>query len=148
MKIEVSQKINTSRDKLWTAITDFENCTNWISAIQSVEVLERPDAGLLGFKWRETRTMFGKEATETMWITNVDDGRSYTTRAESHGAIYTSGLSIEGDDGDLTLKMSFSGEPQTFSAKIMSAVMSPFFKGATEKAVKQDLIDIKQHIES
>lgn len=26
--------------------------------------------GLVGFKWKETHKMFGKEATEIMWITS------------------------------------------------------------------------------
>ena len=144
MKFTVSESIDASAEKVWSFISDIENCAGFISGIEKVEVIEKPDTGLLGFKWKETRTLFGKTAEETMWITDVQDGQSYQARAENHGAIYISKLSVQESDGQSILTMHFDGTPVSFGAKIMSALMGWMFKGATAKAMRQDLIDIKK----
>ena len=147
MKMSAQVSIQGSREEIWKVITDIENCTERISGIEELEILERPESGLLGLKWRETRTMFGKTATEVMWITDVDENQSYDVRAESHGSVYESRLSI-GDEGNHhVLKMDFDGQPQTLMAKLMMITMGWMFKGATEKALKQDLEDIKAAVE-
>ena len=148
MQISVQVPINGSREDIWRVITDIENCIDRISAIEEIEILEQPESGLVGLKWRETRTMFGKTATEVMWITDVDENESYDVRAESHGSVYKSRLSISGEGGSHILTMEFGAAAQTFMAKLMSAIMGVFFKGATEKAVLKDLEDIKAAVEA
>jgi len=99
MKIHVETKIDRKIEDVWQAIIDIENSVDIISGIQELEVLERPESGMVGFKWKETRIMFGKSATETMWITDLKENEYYNVRAESHGAIYKSIISVveEGD---------------------------------------------------
>tara|TARA_B110001452_G_scaffold238960_1_gene219731 strand:- start:252 stop:443 length:192 start_codon:yes stop_codon:yes gene_type:complete len=63
MKISVNTIIESSSEKVWRAITDFEHCESWINGILNVTILEQPENGIVGFKWRETRKMFGKEAS-------------------------------------------------------------------------------------
>ena len=147
MEASVSVEINSPKESVWKTITDFDNAVNVLSGIEKIEVLEKPVESLVGFKWKETRIMFGKSATEIMWVTDSEENSFYKTRAENHGAIYESQLSISENDGKSTLTMSFKGTPQSFMAKVMSFLMSPFFKGATVKAIQQDLNDIKTHLE-
>ena len=92
--------------------------------------------------------MFGKSATETMWITSAVDNDYYETEARSHGAIYRSRLDLTERDGGTELAMSFGGEAQTFGAKIMSALMGFMVKGAMVKAIRQDLEDLKIAVEN
>jgi hypothetical protein len=92
--------------------------------------------------------MFGKEATEIMWITDFVENEYYQTRAESHGSIYLSRLSIERVGENTKLTMSFSAEAQTFFAKIFSFSMGFLMKGSMKKALIKDLNDIKNHVES
>ena len=143
MDLEVQVNIQGAKENVWRVITDIENSVNVIEGIQKVEVLEKPAQGLLGLKWRETRIMFGKTATEVMWITDVKENESYTTRAESHGAVYTTHLSVTPENGTSVLKMKFGAVSQTFGAKVMYATMGWMFKSATIKALQQDLEDIK-----
>ncbi|MFC1628492.1 SRPBCC family protein [Gemmatimonadota bacterium] len=147
MELQVTVNIDGSRNDVWTVITDIENSPNTISGIEKVEILERPDEGLVGLKWRETRTLFGKTATEVMWITDVTDNENYRTRAESHGAVYTTSLTVSGIDDATRLSMEFSGIPQTFGARVMAAMTGVIFKKATRKALMQDLDDIKAAVE-
>jgi len=148
MEFKTDIQINAGKEKVWSVISNIENATDNIEAIQSIEVLEQPTNGMVGLKWKETRTMFGKEATEIMWITEASENEYYQTRAESHGAIYISKLWIEENEKGSRLNMSFNGTPVTFGAKFMSAVMGWMFKNATVKALKKDLEDIKKVAES
>ena len=147
MRVQATVSIKGRKEDVWSAITNIEGSVKWISAIESIEVLEKPASGILGLKWKETRTMFGKEATEIMWITDAKENEYYQTRAESHGALYISRLEIEEAGEETKLTMGFEGEAQSLGAKIISFLTGFMFKGATEKALKQDLIDIKAFVE-
>jgi len=148
MQLSVQIQIDGSREEIWKVITDIENCADRISGIEEVEILEKPEAGLVGLKWKETRTMFGKTATEVMWITDVVENESYDVRAESHGSVYRSKLSIALKDSVHVLRMGFGAEAQSLIVKLMSAIMGVFFKGATKKALLKDLEDIKSAVEA
>ncbi|MBV7329489.1 SRPBCC family protein [Chloroflexi bacterium TSY] len=148
MNIEAQVTIQGPKEKIWQVITDIENAPKRISGIEEVEILEKPTDGLVGLKWRETRTLFVRTATETMWITDAVENEFYKTRAESHGAVYITDIALSEQDGRTSLTMKFDGTPQSFGAKLMSAAMGFMFKNATKKAVVQDLNDIKAAVEN
>ncbi|MCB0735897.1 MAG: SRPBCC family protein [Bacteroidetes bacterium] len=148
MDLTCSVDINASAEKIWSIITNIDNCANTISGINSVEVLERPASGVVGLKWKETRTMFGKQASETMWITEAVENEFYKTRAESHGMIYETKMAIASNGDSCELSMSFGGTPQTGMAKFMMFLTAKMMKKATVKALTKDLNDIKTAAES
>ncbi|MDH3944678.1 MAG: SRPBCC family protein [Anaerolineae bacterium] len=143
MKISVETEIRAPAKVVWDIITDIKNSPEFISGIDEVEVLDSPADGLVGLKWKETRTLFGRTATEIMWITEAVENEYYKVRAESHGALYLTDFYLSESNGVTTLKMDFDGTPQTLGAKIMSALTGFMFKKSTEQAVIQDLEDIK-----
>ena len=143
MKVQARVRIDGTKERIWQVITDIEGSEKTIGAIEGIEVLEKPASGLIGLKWRETRTMFGKTATEVMWITDVRENDYYQTRAESHGAIYVSKLQIEEQEDETCLTMTFDGQAQSLMAKIMSVATGFLLKSATQKALQKDLEDIK-----
>ena len=143
MNLKSQISIQAPKETVWEKITNIENSQNTISGIEDIEILEKPDQGIIGLKWRETRIMFGKTATEVMWITDAVENEYYTTRAESHGAIYETELRLTEQADKTLLEMSFEGRPQTFMAKLFSFLMGFMFKGATKKALQKDLEDIK-----
>lgn len=148
MTITVEVPIQGSHAAIWKIITDIENSVDNISGIENIEIHHHPGEKLVGLKWTETRTLFGKTATETMWITEAEKNQYYKTRAESHGSIYTTIMRIvEGKEQNL-LRMEFTGQPQSLGAKIMAGMLMPFFKNATKKALYQDLVDIKKAVEA
>ena len=146
MTISVSEEINAPRERIWDLITDIDSWTDTISGIVSIEVINRPEAGVVGLKWRETRVLFGKEAVETMWISAAEPNRWYETTAENHGAIYTTRLSLDESNGKIVLTMAFSAKPTTIPAKLMSAI-SFLFNGTLRKMLQKDLDDIRQTAE-
>ncbi|WP_394225057.1 SRPBCC family protein [Pseudoalteromonas spongiae] len=148
MEINVSTEINCAKEQVWKAITDIGNCKNMIDAIIDLTVLERPETGLVGLKWTETREMFGKEASETMWITEAVEGQYYCTRAENCGAVYLTKMAVAEDNGKTVLMMSFSSESMSFIGKVFSALMGLLMKKSLVKMLEKDLQDIKQYLEN
>ena len=147
MVINEQIEIQAPKEAIWQVISDIENAVKNVSGIEKIEILEKPAEGLVGLKWRETRTLFGSTATEVMWITEAVENEFYQTRAESHGAVYISRMYIAEHDGKNWLAMEFQSRPQTFGAKLMGALMGWMMKGSTAKALQQDLQDIKAVVE-
>ena len=87
MIIKAQLTINGSKAAIWSAITNIENASEIISGIENIEVLEKPAAGIVGLKWRETRMYFGKPATVEKLITDAVENEFYQTRAESDGFV-------------------------------------------------------------
>ena len=140
--LEVTHDIKADAEAVWSIVTGMDD---WVDVIEAIESVERLDGGErfgLGTTWRETRTMFGKKATEDMHVTEFDDGRRYATAAESHGSKYFSEISVEPTDGGCRITMGFRGEPQSTLAKVMDVTVSRLFIGATRKALARDLADI------
>jgi uncharacterized membrane protein len=143
MQIEVSREIGAPAETVWALITDLPNSPSVLSAITSVEILSAGEAFEVGTRWRETRTMFGREASEEMEVATIDPGRAYTVTAASHGTRYESAFEvIPAGDHACILRMTFAGEPTSAVSRVMSATVGRMFAGATRKAVEQDLADI------
>jgi carbon monoxide dehydrogenase subunit G len=146
MIVEAQVTIAGSKQVVWDRITDIEHAAETISGIEKLEVLHKPASGIVGLKWRETRTMFGKSATEVMWITEAAEQQHYKTRAESHGCVYECTFRLAGQGGDTRLTMTFESTPRSFAAKLFSPLMAAF-KGALKKQLQKDLDDIKSAVE-
>ena len=119
--VEVKVTIEGSKEAIWAAASDIENAATTVKGIDKIEILEQPASAdsLVGLKWRETRTMFGKDATEVMWITESVPNEFYKTRAESHGSIYTGTVAIKPlDGGSCSLSTTLDAKPQSFFAKM------------------------------
>ncbi len=143
MICDVQIPIDASKESIWNVITDIDNAAATIGGIESLEVLDRPASGLVGLKWRETRKMMGKDAIETMWITDAVENDHYKTRAESHGCVYVSCLRITETNGGNALSMSIESKPQTLMAKLIGVPMMVVFKGSLKKMLMKDLKDIR-----
>jgi hypothetical protein len=147
MNAFVEVEINGTKEAIWNVISDIENSQKNIRGIQKIEILEQASEGILGLKWRETRIMFGKEATEDMWISHAEANSYYKTRAESHGAVYITTMRIEEKKASCILSMAFESESLSFMAKIMNVIFGGMMKKSTEKALLEDLNDIKSVVE-
>lgn len=147
MHVSTSETVLSSREVVWSAITDIEASASMISGILNIDVLDKPAEGLVGLKRQETRKMFGKESTETMWITDAVENEYYYTRAESHGCVYVSRLMLSDASEGVRLTMSFSGKAKTLGAKILSAFMGFFITGSLKKELDKDLSDTKRYVE-
>ena len=147
MIVEAQVTINGSKAAIWAAITNIENASETISGIENIEVLEKPANGLVGLKWRETRTLFGKPATAEKWITDAAENEFYKTKAEDGGFVYLTTKTISESNGDITLTSSHDSKPQGIVARLLSIPILFLFQGVAKKALLQGLNDIKSAVE-
>lgn len=153
--ITVSETIHAPIDRVFQIATNIPDAAETITGIEKIEVLENaPPAehnnGVVGqgFKWRETRTMFGKQATEDMWITEWSPPTTYVVEARSHGSHYLTPITFEDLGNNQTrMTMTFNATPETFGAKVMMKVFSFMTKKLTQ-CLADDLADIKSAAES
>lgn len=148
MNVNVEIEISEPKATVWRAITDFDHWSTMISGIKDIDIVNLPEEGIVGLKWKETRLMFGKEAVETMWITEAIANHHYCTRAESHGSVYITRLSVSDLGQHTLLSMSFTSKAQSLLVEILSACMGPFIKSSMKKFLLKDLVDIKNFVEN
>ncbi|MBW7904147.1 MAG: SRPBCC family protein [Phycisphaerae bacterium] len=146
----VHEQINAPPEAVFAVASDFPNAAQRIRGISKMEMLTPGPVGV-GTRFRETRVMFGREATETMEVVAFQPGRSYTLRASNCGCEYRTVVSVRpaaAGDGGSEVTFDFTGAPLTFGAKVMAALMGWMVKGACLKAIRQDLADLKTEVEN
>ena len=128
--------------QVWQVATDLPGSPEVLRGVDAVEVLTPGPFGV-GTRWRETRAMMGRSATEEMTVTAVEPQRSYRVESESRGARYVSTLAFAPSaDGGTDMTMSFGGRPTSTVARVIGAVTAPLGRRAVAKALQQDLDDI------
>ncbi|MDX1643977.1 MAG: SRPBCC family protein [Thermoanaerobaculia bacterium] len=147
MKITEEVSIEAPVDEVFAVFTDLDSAQRNVTGITAIEVLEGPPRLAVGTRWRETRPFFGKEATEEMWVTALDEKRRYVVEAESHGTKYRTEYIFASGDGSTRVEMTFEGRPVSPSAKLTSG-LAFLFRGSLRKALRRDLRDLKAVCES
>lgn len=143
--VTVERTIAAPPERVFAAATDIHRWAEIVPAIEKVEVLT-PGPMRAGTRFRETRRMLGREATEEMTVTDFDPPRSYTLGAQSHGCRYRTELRFEPAGAGTRLVFDFSAEPLTFVARLMMALMKPMMKKAA-RLCAEDLEAIAAHVE-
>lgn len=146
MIVEASVTITGSKAAAWASTTDIEHFAQILSGVEKIEVVTKPANSLVGLKWKETRTLFGKLATVEKWITEAQENEFYKTRAEQDGFVFITTNRLSGSDGSVVLTGIHETQPQGFAARLKSLPMV-FFKGVIKKAILQDLNDVKAAVE-
>lgn len=142
MEMQVSREIAASPHRVWALITDLDDAPQLLSGVVQVERLGGPDFGI-GTRWRETRVMFEREATEEMEVTAVDAGRRYEVTADAGSTSYRTVMSVEPLGNDrCRLSMSFAAESSSVTGKLAAATIGRLFQKSTRKMCEQDLEDI------
>ncbi len=148
-EVSVSCEVAASAEATWAVVTDIERAAEVIDGIESVERVDDGDEFGVGTRWRETRRMFKRAASEEMEVTAVDPGRSYTTEASSNGMSYTSVVVVEPLEGARSrVTMSLAGEAQSRVAGVFAAVMGRLLVRSVRKAFERDLDDIARAAEA
>ncbi|MEU9702345.1 SRPBCC family protein [Streptomyces sp. NPDC047981] len=146
--IVVERRIQAPPGPVWEAMTDLRNMERMLGGVERVDVLTEGAFGV-GTRWRETRKMFGKEATEEMTVTESVPPDRYVTVADSHGMHYVSEIALRPDgEGASVVRMTFSGGPAEgnrlgFLARLLSGLGAK----AAARALAKDLDDVAAFVE-
>ncbi|MFC9438214.1 SRPBCC family protein [Nocardia sp. NPDC057030] len=139
--ITVTREIAVPPERVWSVITDLDRTAE---VIRGITALERVDSGTgfeVGTSWRETRVMLGKSATETMTVTAIVPGQSYTTEADSHGTHYRSIFTVTAKGDNTLLALGFEGKPHGKVGRV-AAFIGKLLEGPTRRMLRRDLDDI------
>ncbi len=136
--ITVSTNVSAPIDQVFEVYTDLEKLVERIPDITALEVLSKGPFGE-GTRWRETRVMFKKEATEEMQVSGFDPPKSYNVDAESHGMRYSTRFLFAPDGDGTKVSWTFSGTAVTLGAKIMAPIFNVLMKGTMTKCMLRDL---------
>lgn len=138
---------NAPQQRVWEVITDFENAAERVQAIKKLEILTPGVVGK-GMRFRETRIMFKKEATEEMEISEWVPPKRYVTEAESCGCHYRCTFACTSEGSGTRVEVTMEAKPLSLPAKIMSAIMTNLMAGSIRKAFEKDLNDLKRVAEA
>lgn len=145
--VAVERRIAAPRDRVWAALTNLKGMEGVLSGVTRVEVLTKEPFGV-GTRWRETRRMFGKEATEEMWVSACAPAERYVAEAESHGMHYISEWELRADGPTATtVRMTFRGEPAGRQG-LLARLLGGLGTGVVRKAIAKDLDDIARSLEA
>ncbi|NDJ78427.1 MAG: SRPBCC family protein [Chloroflexi bacterium] len=141
MKVRLAKDIAAPANITFDVFTDLNKAQDRIDGITRLEILSEQSHGV-GTRWRETRLMFGREATEEMEISAFEPNHSYEVVASSHGANYHTIYTFTEVDGGTRVEMVFTGTPVSLVAKLM-APLGFLFQGSTRTALDADMDNLK-----
>jgi uncharacterized protein YndB with AHSA1/START domain len=132
---------------VFSAMTQVERWKDWMPGLVRVEKLTQGPIGP-GAEWRETRKMYGKEATEHFRVTRLEpnsrldivvDGAKGTTGRGEYFFTYELVPERSGTNVELTGDIRMPGLWRLFGT---------FMVGTFKKACHKDLEALKAHLES
>lgn len=145
--VVVERRIAAGQGPVWEALTDLGGMPQVLSGVTRVEVLTAGAFGV-GTRWRETRRMFGKEATEEMWVTASEPPERYVVEAESHGTHYVSEWQLRPDGPSATtVRMTFTGVASGGVTGLLARILGGVGARAVSRAVAKDLADVAAAVE-
>ncbi|WP_044338649.1 SRPBCC family protein [Rossellomorea aquimaris] len=144
---EVKRSFHVSKEEAYTGLLDLDSAEHWMKGLVRIE---RMDEGPLreGSEWKETRKMFGKEASELFEVVELRapdkivlrcDGTKGTTGKGEF--VFTYLLASTGDQTEVTLLGEIKG--LTGLSKWFGKLMAGTFK----KACAKDLDSLKDYLE-
>lgn len=147
MRVSVPQPVRAPLARVFEVFTDVEHCAGRIKGIKRVEIVSAMRSGK-GLRWRETRLMFGKDATAEKEITALDAPRSCRIESRIDGTNYVSmfDFAVGEDAGSTVVTWTHDSVALTFGAKLMAPILF-LFKGMMGKLMKKDLADLAEFLE-
>jgi hypothetical protein len=140
MKISVEAKTRAPVITAFDVCTDIRAWPQFMSKIMQVEFVAG-NSFTAGARFRETRHMHGRKATEEMTIASVTPPTQFVLTAAGHGARYRATTDIEDIHEGTLIRLTFEGTPTTLLAKLLTPMML-MFRGALRRQLQADLADL------
>jgi hypothetical protein len=142
----MSKHIDAPVETVFRVFSDLPNAAGRCQGIKKLEMLTPGPVGA-GSRFRETRVVFGREATEEMYVSEFQPPHRYDVRCESCGAAYHTMFAFRPDGSGTMVDMTFDIQAISFFAKLMKP-LSGLMMGPMKKCMEQDLTDLKKFAEA
>ncbi|MCS0652477.1 SRPBCC family protein [Cytobacillus firmus] len=144
---EVKRSIQASAQNAYKALIDLDSAKDWMNGLVGIE---RENSGplIVGSQWKETRKMFGKEASEHFEVVELDEPNKIVLRCDGTKGttgkgefIFTYIIVPAGDASEVILLGEIKG--LTGFSKWFGKMMA----GAFKKACAKDLDALINYLE-
>jgi len=146
IQLKVSRTIGAPPDEVFAVFTDLPRAHERVSAIHRIDLLTEGPVRA-GTRYKETRRMFGREATEEMEIVDFVPGERYTIECRSCGSLVRSTFRFMPESGATRVELEVEARAESLFAK----ALMPFFGRTAMKSVRQaaerDLDDLARAVE-
>ena len=132
-------------DAVFAVALDIANWPQFVSAIETIELLT-PGSVAVGTRFRETRVMFGRHATEEMTVVEIEPPRRFLLTAFNHGTAYRAEHRFAPEGAGTRMTLVFEGRPATLLARLF-APLGRLFMGSLQRQLEADLADLKREAE-
>ena len=119
MQITVEARVAAPPDIVFAVAADIERWPQVITAIQAIDMLS-PGPMAVGTRFRETRMMFGRPATEEMTVAELAPPHRLVLTAYNHGTAYRAEHLFEADDGGTRVLLAFEGRAVSLLAQLLA----------------------------
>jgi carbon monoxide dehydrogenase subunit G len=147
IEFQATETLPATPERVFQALTDIDNAPQWIPGIIAVERVGDVRQGV-GMRWRETRKMRGKEATEEIEVTHYHPPSHLGLRID--GSKGTSGRGTFNFDYKLAQRV--GGTEVRMTGRIdgllppMLRWMGPLLAGFIKRESSKDLRALAQHL--
>jgi uncharacterized protein YndB with AHSA1/START domain len=141
-RITVSGEIARPPVEVFALFTDLRNAVGRVRGISKLEVLTSGPVGA-GTRFRETRTMFGRDHTEEMEIAEFDPPEGYVVTCHSGGARYRTEFRFIPTDSGTRVDQEFLCRPVSLLARCL-APLSFLMSGTIRQCLRNDFNDLKR----
>lgn len=142
-RITVTRVIDAPLDVVFRTVADIREFSKAVPHIVNVEFVSAVQSGV-GTRFRETRRMKGKEATEEFEVTEYVENERVRIVTDSHGTVWDSVFSVAPEDGGTGLTLTMDAR----AYKLLPRLMNPLIKGMIHRAVGEDMDLVKQYCEN
>jgi hypothetical protein len=148
----ITQRINAPVDTVFDVASDLAHAAEQFRGIEKIEVLTPGPVGV-GTRWRETRRMMGREATETLEFTAFNRPKSYTAGCHSCGTYMETTFHFAPTENAATglatdLTLDIHCEARLLFAKLMWPVTKLIMGKMMRGCMESDLEDLARAAES
>ena len=145
MKTKVEIEVGAPPAIVYATAIDVAQWPAFIDGIEQVEILTAGPIQV-GTRFRETRLMFGRRATEEMTVATLQPPRRFVLTAENHGTRYAAVHEIVSTPAGSRLTLTFEGTPVTVTARVFS-IIGLLFMGPVRRKLETDLQQLKAEAE-
>ena len=139
--ITTSRYIAAPPERVFAIYSDFRTAPQRVRSVIRVEVV--PDGPIgKGTVVRDTRKLFGKEATANMEIIDFQPGRSLTFLTREGGARYTTRFTFTPEGAGTRAEVHFTIESLSLFAKVFSPLMG-LMTGMMRRCFEADFADLQ-----
>jgi carbon monoxide dehydrogenase subunit G len=147
IRFEVKRTFQVSGQQAYIALLDLDSAKHWMKGLVGIERLDEGPIQV-GSQWKETRKMFGKEASEHFEVIELHepdkivlrvDGTKGTTGKGEY--LFTYSITSSGNHSEVTLQGEIKG--LTGFTKLLGKLIAGTFK----KACAKDLDALKSYLE-